>query len=204
MYQILWSQKSLSHGQLFSLMKCNTSFTGHQEIRLRAVYQSVLRITQILESSLTAQIQTWSEYKQRNTLKCLVGISPSGAFTFISKLWSGNVSDKELTKKCGILDLLEAGDDIMADRGFTIRDYCTERGCTLNIPPFSKGKPFSSKQVTKTRRIASSRIHVERAIERLKNFSFLQKVIPLKVKHTIDNVVMICAAICSLYPKLAK
>ena len=152
----------------------------------------------------TAQIQTSSEYKQRNTLKCLVGISPSGAFTFISKLWSGNVSDKELTKKCGILDLLEAGDNIMADRGFTIRDYCTERGCTLNIPPFSKGKLLSSKQVTKTRRIASSRIHVERAIERLKNFSFLQKVIPLKVKHTIDNVVMICAAICNLYPKLAK
>ena len=30
----------------------------------------------------TAQIQTWSEHKQRNTLKCLVGISPSGAFTF--------------------------------------------------------------------------------------------------------------------------
>ena len=87
-----------------------------------------------------------SEYKQRNTLKCLVGISPS--FTFISKLWSGNVSDKKLTKKCGILDLLEAGDDIMADRGFTIRDYCTERGYTLNIPPFSKGKPLSSKQVT--------------------------------------------------------
>ena len=120
----------------------------------------------------TAQIQTWSDYKQRNTLKSLVGISPSGAFTFISKLWSGNVSDKEITKQSGFLNLLEPGDYVMADRGFTIRDYCTERGCTLNIPPFSKGKPLTSKQVTRTRRIASSRIHVERAIERLKNFHF--------------------------------
>lgn len=152
----------------------------------------------------TAQIQTWSEYKQRNTLKALVGISPSGAFTFVSKLWSGNISDKEITKQSGFLNLLEPGDDVMADRGFRIRDYCTERGCTLNIPPFSKGRPLTSKQVTRTRRIAPARIHVERAIERLKNFHFLQKVIPLTVKMTIDNVVMICAAICNLYPKLVR
>lgn len=152
----------------------------------------------------TAQIQTWSEYKQRNTLKALVGISPSGAFTFVSKLWSGNISDKEITKQSGFLNLLEPGDDVMADRGFRIRDYCTERGCTLNIPPFSKGRPLTSKQVTRTRRIASARIHVERAIERLKNFHFLQKVIPLTVKMTVDNVVMICAAICNLYPKLVR
>ena len=152
----------------------------------------------------TAQIQTWSEYKQRNTLKALVGISPSGAFTFVSKLWSGNISDKEITRQSGFLNLLEPGDDVMADRGFRIRDHCTERGCTLNIPPFSKGRPLTSKQVTRTRRIASARIHVERAIERLKNFHFLQKVIPLTVKMTVDNVVMICAAICNLYPKLVR
>ena len=51
----------------------------------------------------------------------------------------------------------------------------TERGCTLNFPPFSKGKPLSRKQVTKTRRIASSRIHVERGIERLKKILFSAK-----------------------------
>ena len=35
-------------------------------------------------------------------------------------------------------------------------------------------------------------------------FFFLQKVIPLKVKHTIDNVAQICVAICNLYPKLVQ
>ena len=35
-------------------------------------------------------------------------------------------------------------------------------------------------------------------------FFFLQKVIPLKVKHTIDNVALICAAIRNLYPKLVQ
>ena len=87
----------------------------------------------------------------------------------------------------------------------TIGDYCTEKVCKFNIPPFSKGKLLSSKHVKKTRQIASSRIHIERAIDdEFFFFFFLQKVIPLKVKHTIDNVALICAAICNLYPKLVQ
>ena len=42
-------------------------------------------------SSMTAQSQTWSEYKHHNTWKALIGISPNGAITFVSKLWSGRV-----------------------------------------------------------------------------------------------------------------
>ncbi len=44
-------------------------------------------------SSMKAQSQTWSDYKHHNTWKALVGISPTGAFTFVSKLWSRRVSD---------------------------------------------------------------------------------------------------------------
>ena len=47
-------------------------------------------------SSMKAQSQTWSEYKHHNTWKALIGISPTGAITFASKLWSGRVSDKEI------------------------------------------------------------------------------------------------------------
>ena len=152
----------------------------------------------------TAQRITWSEYKQRNTVECLFGISPSGAFTFVSKVWSGSVSDREITQKCGFLDLLEPGDDVMADRGFKVRDLLLVKKCTLNIPPSTTGKPLSRKQVTKTRRIASARIHVERAIERIKNFKMLQGVIPLTLKPVIDQIVVVCAALCNMYPKLAK
>lgn len=35
------------------------------------------------------QQATFSFYKNTNTLKALVGISPSGAFTFISDFWCG-------------------------------------------------------------------------------------------------------------------
>ena len=65
--------------------------------------------------------QAFSNYKSTTTVKCLLGISPHGAVTFISSLFTGSMSDVEITKLSGLLDLLEPGDDVMADKGFTIR-----------------------------------------------------------------------------------
>ena len=78
---------------------------------------------------------TFSNYKNDNTFKGLVGISPDGSVTFVSLLYPGCISDKELTKRNGILDLLEPGDSVMADRGFKIEDLLLI-GAKLNIPPF--------------------------------------------------------------------
>lgn len=59
----------------------------------------------------------------------------------------------------------------MADKGFTIADMLEKKGCSLNIPPFrSSTSQFSSQDVLKTQEIAKLRIHVERAIGRVKNF----------------------------------
>ena len=82
------------------------------------------------------QQTTFSNYKNDNTYKILVGISPDGAVTFVSSLYLGCISDKELTKKSGILDLLEPGDSVMADRGFEIEEDLMLIGVRLNIPPF--------------------------------------------------------------------
>ena len=83
------------------------------------------------------QQMTFSSYKNDNTYKALIGISPSGAITFVSKLFPGSISDKQLTCKSGILDLLEAGDSLMADKGFDIEEYLIPLGVKLNIPPFT-------------------------------------------------------------------
>ena len=94
-------------------------------------------------TSPSAQRATWSNYKQHNTMKALVGISPTGYFTFVSKLWTGTVSDRYITEKSGLLDKLEEGDCVMADKGFNIRDLLTRKKVALNIPPLCKGNsPF--------------------------------------------------------------
>ena len=50
----------------------------------------------------SAQQLTFSNYKNHNTAKALVGITSSGAVCFISDLYGGNISDKKLTVECGI------------------------------------------------------------------------------------------------------
>lgn len=152
----------------------------------------------------SSQRVTWSQYKHHNTFKSLVGISPTGAFTFISKLFTGSISDRRIVEESGFVNKLEYGDDIMADRGFLIRDLLARNYATLNIPPFSMGKQMTGKAVTKTRRIASARIHVERAIGRLKNFKILQGIIPLKLHAVLDQIVIVCATLCNLDYKLVK
>jgi hypothetical protein len=82
----------------------------------------------------------------------------------VSELYAGPSSDKQVTKDCGILNLLEPGDHVMPDRGFDIENDIPA-GVGLNIPPFLNGAPqLSLSDETETRKIAALRVHVERAI----------------------------------------
>ena len=117
------------------------------------------------------QQMTFSSYKNTNTFKSLIGIAPSGAICFVSSLYSGSISDKELTRQSGLQPLLEKGDSVMADKGFDISDLLLPLDVSSNIPPFLRGKPqLDEHELIETRRIASLRIHVERAIEHINFF----------------------------------
>ena len=88
-------------------------------------------------TTLMARAQTWSNYKQHNTV---IGIAPQGVVSFISKGWGGRASDVYITENCGLLHHLLPGDLVLADRGFTIKEsvgmYCAE----VKIPLFTCGK----------------------------------------------------------------
>ena len=92
---------------------------------------------------------------------------------FVSSLYGGRISDKELTKRSGLLQKMEPGYFIRADRGFDIDDVLPDWVST-NIPPFlgswKQLESEESEEVVSTRWIATVHIHVERAIERIKNF----------------------------------
>ena len=89
-----------------------------------------------MPNSVRSQTETYSSYKHHNTAKGLIGSAPSGMITFASDLYAGRVSDRTIPNDCGILQLLEDGDSVMADKGFDIiRDM--PKNTTLNIPQFS-------------------------------------------------------------------
>ena len=56
-----------------------------------------------------------------------MGIAPSLAVIFVSQLYDGSISDKEIVNRSGFLkkELWSDGDSVMADRGFTIHDELT-------------------------------------------------------------------------------
>ena len=60
----------------------------------------------------------YSSYKQRHTYKVLVACTPGGSVSFLSPTAGGNMSDIEIVRKSGMLDLLENGDVVLADKGF--------------------------------------------------------------------------------------
>ena len=112
---------------------------------------------------MAQQRQTFSAYKQRNTFKGLVGVAPNGVITFVSSLYPGSTSDKSIVAHSGIVEKMQPGDMILADKGFVMQDLLPA-GVSLNVPPFLKNKRFTKEEAQLTTMIARDRIHVERAI----------------------------------------
>ena len=120
------------------------------------------------------------------------------------------ICDRKITIDSKYIDNICPGDEVMADRGFQIRDILTLKGAFLNMPPFTHqrkngiGRMLTSKQIIETRKIASLRIHVERAIRRLKSFRMLGGILPLNMKNLSSAMLRVAAAFCNFMPPLAK
>ncbi|XP_008184858.1 uncharacterized protein LOC103309919 [Acyrthosiphon pisum] len=108
----------------------------------REALRNCFEITIEKPSNLKARVQRWSSYKNKNTVKYLIAITPQGSISFISE-----------------------GDVVLADRGFTISESVGFHCATLKTPGFTKGLPqLHPCTIEETRKIASVRIHVERVI----------------------------------------
>ena len=156
-----------------------------------------------MPSSLHLNGELFSSYKNHTTLKGLIGISPGGALTFISQLYTGSISDREIVCRSGFLDLsFDDKDSVMADKGFTIQDLLP-LGVTLNIPPFlGNSAQMSPEDVVLTQKIASLRIHVERAINKIKNFHIFDSVVPLSLFSVVNQMWTVCAFLCNIQPNI--
>ena len=85
-------------------------------------------------SGLNARAQAFSSYKNHNTVKVLIGITPQGSISFVSKAWGGRTSDKFLIENSGILKNILPGDLLLADCAFTIQESLMFHQAQLAIP----------------------------------------------------------------------
>ncbi|XP_037502715.2 uncharacterized protein LOC119377213 [Rhipicephalus sanguineus] len=163
-------------------------------------------------SSLQPRSETWSNYKNSNTAKFLIGICPQGVISYISEGWGGRASDKHITEHCGILEHLSQGDVVLADRGFDIADTLGLYCAVLHIPAFTRGqKQLTAVDVEKTRKLANVRIHVERVIGLVRNKYLIMKAIqpihyviskPGHAFTALDKIVTVCCALTNLCPSV--
>jgi hypothetical protein len=95
--------------------------------------QKIKNLRAIKKLSLpSSQRPTYSQYKSSNTFKLLISISPVPHINYVSQLYSGSISDKEIVGRSGFLDKLNPGDVIMADKGFNIQYILAKHECKLN------------------------------------------------------------------------
>ena len=142
--------------------------------------------------------ESYSTYKSHTTLKCLIGVDPKGGVMFVSQLYEGSISDKQIVQRSGFLEILRKkviigeilkGDSVMADKGFDIHEDLNVLGLKLNIPPFLKDKVgFTEDDVIKTQTIARHRIHVERAIGKIRRYRIFNSVIPITMLGSINQL----------------
>ena len=83
----------------------------------------------------------------------------------------------------------------MADKGFDVEDLLAPLGVKLNTPPLKGKQQLSDADVLRTQRIARVRIHVERAIARIKIFCVLDG-------ESVDQIGTICCLLTCFQPPL--
>lgn len=187
-----------------SQLKCKGSMPkSFDSFSSAHVAMDCTEVTQDIPSDLNVQTVSYSSYKSRHTHKALTCVAPNGALVFVSDLYPGSTSDAAIVEHCQILSQFVPGDLILADKGFNIYSKLPT-GVHLNIPPFLTGKAHFTKEEAETcYKIARSRIHVERANERIKNCVILQH-IPAHYRVLSTKILQLCCCLVNLQAPLLR
>ena len=118
-----------------------------------------------------------------------------GAITYVSPMFGGLASDKVITQASNdLLNSLRRGDSVVGNRAYTVQEDLPP-GVSIVMPctkPSSKAQ-LSHEQVATSRNISRARIHIERAIGRIKSFGLLEKEVKISTIHLFEYVFKACS-----------
>jgi hypothetical protein len=111
-------------------------------------------------------------------------LSPAGKIVFTSAAFPGRITDYDLVRLSGFLDLVEKGDCFAADKGVTVQSLLLPLGAKIIMPPrkLANQKQFSADAVYEGQSQAKVRVHIERAIRKVKTYKYISRRQPL---HTL-------------------
>lgn len=121
-----------------------SALKNHMPSSFTSIYKN--RVTVVIDcfeifmerpSTMLASCNVFSHYKNHNTIKILIGISPNGSIIFLSEPYGGRCTDKFVTEDCGFLNCLNDEDFVIADKGFNLNDSTVNKKL-IAMPTFKK------------------------------------------------------------------
>ena len=97
--------------------------------------------------------------------------------------------------------MIEPYDEIMADRGFKIREDLMHVAALCIPPSCASSVQLLPHDVRETSNIANVRIYMEQAIGQIKVF-LLKNELPISLLPLADDIVRVCCALCNLLSPL--
>ena len=126
-------------------------------------------------SDAVLQNVTWSTNNNRNTAKFFIAISPNSQICFVSQIFGGSATEREITLETKFLDVFNPGDMLQVGGNFQIQDECFKRAIDLNITDTS---------------IA------DKVIKRLQSFKVMSEATISEVP-SLYKIVLVCSSICN-------
>ena len=110
------------------------------------------------------------------------------------------MSDKFIFEHSGLCGKLEPFvDAVMADKGFRIDDALFQRGIALHRPPYlRKQKQLPKSDALHSADLARARVHVERVIGRLRQFSILNAKLPWRMVPYVSSLLNVICGLTNL------
>jgi hypothetical protein len=125
-FAVAWNLHLAKHRS--DLILCTPQFQMSSRVIIDGVENPVEK-----PKTPAAQQITFSVYKNRNTAKTVVGVTPGGLITFVSSSYGGSASDRQIIECSEMLNQVEQGDD-MADKSFDVHDLFAASDVIVNIP----------------------------------------------------------------------
>ena len=87
----------------------------------------------------------------------------------------------------------------IADCVIQIQEDLVLHFCNLQVPSDARtNSQMTKKEAQKTKEIANLRIHLERPINRIKNYRILKGTLPISSMQHVDEIVIVCAVLCNM------
>ena len=117
-----------------------------------------------------AQQVTYSTYKNRNTLKVLVGITPGRLASYVTPAYGGSTSDRILVERGDLPQRCDPDNSITSDKGFNVQDIFAPYNVKVNIPTFLRKKnQLSTKEVHRDKKYLNTTLCFKKNVKPTKH-----------------------------------